>query len=153
MRSQQRTSGIRRIGQNPFAVQYATIDWFPILLAGNNITYDLYAPGNILLTDLDGCTLNGLPQINGSTPANPVVAAAIVGNQLRLTYTNAPILGDQFFVLPNDQAFRGKFGEYLCSKEFLTVPLPPPVIQSQASGAAIAGSGVDITLTGAGGQL
>lgn len=152
-RAQQRTSAIRRIGQNPFGNQYPTFDWVWSAIVGLNVDYELIGPNNLPYPSLDGFTLNGVPQILGTSPANQPTLASFVGGKLRLQYTTTPQEGDDVFLLPNDTALRDPFGAYLTSKSLRLGPGLPNPVDTTLSNAVIDGADLLVDYDNLGGRL
>jgi hypothetical protein len=153
MATQQRTSGVRRTRPNRLGNQYETVPIGGLQVLGTAVLIALVSGRTWLTQTAASWVLSGVPPIGGGTPENLPVSADIDGDELRLIYS-APLDNHTPFYIPADIAeFRGPLGQYLSAEIKLPDGWSPPPTNATATAILQAGTGVDITLNGAGGPL
>lgn len=152
MRPQQRTSGLRRVRENIYGAQLPTVDWAFDSVVGFDVYFRIQSPVGVNVPTLDGYRLQGIPQIYDAQNAFMPTAAQIIDPYLVLTYPVSPSGTLKFNLAPTDPAFRGRVGEYLCSKE-IVIPVPAPPTNGVVTSGNFSGAVGDFYLSGAGGQL
>ena len=138
---------------NFLGTQYSEVDWQIAAFIANGVRLAMFQPPWNTQDTTRDYALVGIPQVSRDGLVDIPIAAAWAKPYLDLTWGSA--MGSSFTlrVQPIDPAFRGPQGEYLCGKLETYVPPPPAPQDATATGAAIAGSGIDVGLSGAGGQL